>query len=263
MKSRTNVEIKEMETNNQISDSNAPNEQQLFKEIIEKSDINEKVNLYINDTIELLTTNILALGREDTEKYELIEKEKLVKLKQLNLSLKEHEEALIKEYNKIVEEQIENYKDLEKLKKIASNEQIENEKSLNQIFNLKLTNRNLLIKNEKLKVAINEEHFQRDNIYKTLKYLKQGMNRQLPKELKDFVNNYPQSLKREIKSMKLPALKDKLNDLQEKLIKIGVRSKERKPIVINKDNDLVIKEVNKVKSSISGVKQSTTRSSIK
>lgn len=70
-----------------------------FRDIIEKYDVNSKVKIFIDDTLELFSTNTLASGREDKEKYELVEKEELYSLKAKNNEYKDKEKDLIDEYN--------------------------------------------------------------------------------------------------------------------------------------------------------------------
>lgn len=195
--------------------------QHMFKDMIEKQDINYKVDLFINDTIELLTKNTLAFGREDAERYELIEKEEFVKLKKSNIQLKDEEDLLIDEYNKIVEEQNSVFKDLTNLnKRFNVQEKVKNDNMM-KINDLKLKNRDLLVKNEKLTLAIKENVAKKDNIYKTIVHMNSTLKRPLPKSIKEICNKVDldklNTSTKNVSVEKLEYLQSTVNNLEEKL----------------------------------------------
>lgn len=218
-------------SNNEFHESN---NQPFLKEMIEKADIYSKAEEFISDTIELLTTNTLAFGREDAERYELIEKSAYVLLKASNSNLKDEEDTLIDEYNKLVDEQNNNFKDLTNLhKKFNTQEKLKNENMM-KINHLKQKNRELIIKNEKLKMGIIDSVKRKENIFKTILFLNFNLNRKLPKELKEVINKIDKrsfQTNLESKIEKIQYLKKIEESLLDKLSKInkkpgGEKSKE-------------------------------------
>lgn len=230
--------------NNKDQDS-----QQLFKDMVEKADVFSKVDLFISDTIELLTTNTLAVGREDVEKYELIEKAIYQNMKITNNKLKDEEDALIEEYNKLVEEQNINYKELTTLnKKFANQETIKNNNMM-AMNDIKLQIKEYLVSNEKLNLEIQNTLQQKENIYRTVMYLNSNLKRQLPKTLKDICNKAnTERLKKSSNnfySTKINFLTKKVESLEETLSKIKNNGKNElsnninRPATFRKSNNNV------------------------
>ena len=157
-----------------------------FKDMIEKQDIASKVENFISDTLELLATNTLAYGREDKEKYELIDKKELNNLKNLNNELKDKEESLIEEYNSIANKYNQLNNEFAAIKK-----KLESKKaSVSDKPNLSKENKELVIQNEKLTKEIEIMNIKRDNIIRSLLFLKNYYNKDLPPEFNKIVEKY-------------------------------------------------------------------------
>ena len=96
-------------------------------------DIEEEVNNYIEDSIQLLETNSLLNNRDERDKYELVDKIVLNDLKTNNSRLIDKESELFdtynnlaKEYNKIIKELnvLDNKEVLNKIKKLGNDNNI-------------------------------------------------------------------------------------------------------------------------------------------
>lgn len=158
-----------------------------FRDMIEKQDISSKVDNFISDTLELLTTNSLSNGREDKERYELIDKEELKELRRENNDLKDKEDDLIEKYNSKVLElsSLSNQFLILKKRETVNLENVNLEKG-----SVLMRSKEYRIENEKLSKDIQMKRIKSDNLIRSLIYMKEYFNEKIPVELNKVVEKF-------------------------------------------------------------------------
>lgn len=196
-----------------------------LKDILEKQDINSKVETFINDTIELLTTNTLAYGKEEKEKYELIDKSELQQLKDINNQLKDKEDQLIEKYNTLAAQQNIVSSELTNLIKKKQQETSSKDKIESDYNRVVKENEQIYITNEKLKHDINGMIIKKDNLFRALIFLKKYFDKPIPKDLEPIYQRYCNQFEAGShlinKKDQVSVLQNKLNELKTKIASIS------------------------------------------
>jgi len=183
----TKLDLTQNNQKNQTQSLNENNYMSNFRDMIEKQDISSKVDNFISDTLELLTTNTLSNGREDKERYELIDKEELEKMKKENNDLKDKEEELIEDYNSKVLA-LNTLSNQFLLLKKRETQNLEN--SNMQKGSVLSRSKDFRIENEKLRKEIQMKRIKSDNLIRSLIYMKEYFNEDIPVELNKVVEKF-------------------------------------------------------------------------
>lgn len=223
-KSELNTSTKlDITQNNQTQNLNNHNEENYitnFKDMIEKQDISSKADNFISDTLELLATNTLSNGREDKERYELIDKEELKELRRENNDLKDKEDELIEKYNSKVLElsSLSNQFLILKKRETVNLENVNLEKG-----SVLMRSKEYRIENEKLSKEIQMKRIKSDNLIRSLIYMKEYFNEKIPDELNKVVEKFnDENFKYSImyyKRKELETLQNRLFELNNELKK--------------------------------------------
>lgn len=193
-----------------------------FKDLLEKADISSKVDLFINESLEMLQTNSSVNICQDKEKYELLEKTYLKELKEDIEKLKIEEDALIDQFNKLAEHYNTAYKELYHLN-VKYKQQERNKAELTDlIVDLQEENVKIRVRNHKLRSDILKSEIQRDNLIRALVNIKKKYSANLPPALnelykkyntKDFLGKYLENTNK----TKIRILEDKIKELESNL----------------------------------------------
>lgn len=227
------------------NDSWVGSEKGSFKEMIENASVDQKVLNLIGDTIELFNERSLnSVTKDEKERYELIEKSQLEKLKRDNEEYKTEKHIRTEEFNELIK-QLNKYKgDLNVLTQSYNVQQNHKSDYLNKIYHLEDSLKELILGNNKLEEMINKERVEKDNIFRALVTFTRKNNYKLPNPLKEiyqnFNNDYYANALNVNKSHKIEILKSRIENLKAVLDeKKSEISKKKEIVKINIEKRLI------------------------
>lgn len=167
-----------------------------IKNLIENASPEQKVLNLINDTQELFGKGMFLgyiLPDEGAEKYELIEKIELEKLKNENDSLRIKKNNKTEEFYTLANNYHKTKNELLIIdKKYSSQEKFKSD-HINKIYTLQDYLNQILVENSKIQELINKENVEKENIYRSLIHFQNKNSSKIPDKLKEIYNKLKDS----------------------------------------------------------------------
>jgi hypothetical protein len=191
-----------------------------LKEMIENSNVEQKMFNLIDDTLELFNQKT-SNKKEEKERFELIEKTEYEKMKtdnevfrSTNKKLKEEIKIINKTYEKADAE-------LNALSRIYNDVETQKTNDITKIYSDERALKDILLYNSKLSDMIGKERVQKDNIFRALIEFIKKYNKKIPNEMKEiynkFNNEHFSKAARIDSDEKIIKLKDKMKELENEL----------------------------------------------
>jgi hypothetical protein len=159
-----------------------------FKDLIENASPDQKVLNLIDDTLELLdqeSGDSYSLPEETTEKYELIEKSELERIKSDNDALRIRKTNRTEEFYQMANDFQKTKMELNVMNKTFSNEERSKSDFINKIYQLQDTLNEVLVQNSKIEEMIDKEKVEKENIYRALIHFQNKSSYKIPDGLKE------------------------------------------------------------------------------
>jgi hypothetical protein len=217
-----------------------------IKDLIDNATPEQKVLNLIDDTLELFGKGMFLgyiLPDDGAEKYELIEKFELEKLKNENDSLRIKKNNKTEEFYTLANNYHKTKNELTLIDQKFSNEEKYKSDHVNKIYSLQDTLNQILVENSKIQELINKENVEKENIYRALIHFQNKNSNKIPEKLKEIYNKLKDSKEYFSKPYnvslqsqdKVETLKLRIESL-EKSLKLKNEEIKRKRLFLSKDS---------------------------
>jgi hypothetical protein len=237
-KSKINIEDREEEI-----DSFELINKGTFKEMVDYASPEEKVLNLIDDTLELFkekTLNSNITTDSNKEKFELIEKNFLEKMKKENEEFKAQKILKSEEFFQVANEFQKTKTELKLMNEKFNNVEKNKSDFVNEIYKLQDSLKDILIQNSTITELINKEKVEKDNIYRALVHFQSKNNKKLPEVLKEiynkFNNDYYTKSHKVNNSDKIDTLKNRIEKLEKVLKSKNEEIIKKKDILKENEN---------------------------
>jgi hypothetical protein len=162
-----------------------------LNQILEMVNKESKIFSTIDESIDYFNGEKFLTGKEKEKgKYEMIEKNIYIKMKENNFNLKQKIEKLIEDNNTLIEKMNLTSSEIKKLKLNYDKKEKEQNDKRNDLYNQGNEIKELNVFNEKLHEMILDNRMKRHNIIKALEHVTKKYKNIIPKDKRKLFENY-------------------------------------------------------------------------
>lgn len=145
----------------------------------------------IDESIDFFNGEKFVIGKEKAiEKYEMVEKNVYIKMKENNIEFKQKRAQCTEEHNKLVECMNLTANEIKKLKINFDKKDVQQNDKRNDIFNQENEMKDINVFNEKLHEMILDNRMKRHNIIKSLEHITKKYWNEIPKDKRKIFQGY-------------------------------------------------------------------------